>query len=260
MSSKIKLIFLATVLLVLPLVACNYTGTDNAPSSINPQNTNTTPRPNPPTSIVSTAKQTPTPSINIETARKNEKFLTRIGSAKPHSVSEYVEIVAEVMRTRTDYDEMIKNKDMWMDSGLNTTSMPEMYWDTKALLMIKDKQGNAIVAIINSNPDIPQSMKPVLGDGGTGIVSWLARSVLTQRVILTAKLPPKTGLKAELLKMQTDLDLAYTQAKEKALADARMGKPYVEPNKNDYILSDTKSAETANKYIDLLAVLYLQQP
>ena len=96
-----------------------------------------------------------------------EGFLARISTAKPSDVAEFVEITVEILRARTDYDTLSKDKDKWMDGSVTSRPMPGTYWNTKAMLMVKDKKGNLINTTLLNYPSETTQTKPTSGTDGT---------------------------------------------------------------------------------------------
>jgi hypothetical protein len=218
------------------------------------------------TPITITTKTTHTTStpINTQVAIRNEKFITRIVSAAPYSGAMTIEILRcgdEVMSTNGDEITVTnpngslasQTKDEWMDGSETAMPVAGLWWNTSALIMLTDKQGNQIWATPESTNQNAKSDK-----GGNIIVSWTSNTKLLQRVNLRATTTFLGDLYPELAAAQQTLDHAYAAAKQTALNNAKAGQPYVAPNQNDYLLTDEQVEAICDKYINIQVVPYIQ--
>jgi len=196
----------------------------------------------------------------------NEKFVMRIVSAAPYSGAITIEILRcgdEVMSTNGDEITVTnpngsvasQTKDKWMDSSETAMPVAGLWWNTSALIMLTDKQGNQIWATPQSTNQNAKS-----NNSGNIIVSWTSSTKLLQRVDIRATTTFLGDLYPKLAAAQQTLDNAYSAAKQTALNNAKAGQPYVEPNQRDYLLTDQQVEAICDKYINIQAVPYIAHP
>ena len=211
--------------------------------------------------ISSAAIPPPSSTIDISTAKKNELFIARIVSADLFNVTEGITLVIQVGRfgdnatynavdntitfNNPDGSQATGSVDMWFNTEKNETPIPSAWWDTKALVMLNDQNGNPYTfAYPNTLSGVP----------GTMIFNFPKSDPFVQEDTLKLMLVP---LSFQIQNAQKALDQAYALAKQKALDDAKAGKPYIEPNVKDYTLSAEDKLDLAKPYFIIKAVPYL---